>query len=47
MCTSWFWKPENTPKLGGYGVIVEMDKSYFPGKPKFHKGRCLGEEVWT
>ena len=46
VCTSWFWKPENTPKLGGYGVIVEMDESYFPGKPKFHKGRRLGDGTW-
>ena len=45
-CTRWFWKPENTPKLGGYGVIVEMDESYFPGKPKFNRGRRLGEATW-
>ena len=45
-CTQWFWKPENTPKLGGYGVIVEMDESYFPGKPKFNRGRRLGEATW-
>ena len=46
VCTTWFWKPENTPKLGGYGVIVEMDESYFPGKPKFNKGRSLGDATW-
>ena len=44
--TSWFWKPENIPKLGGHGVIVEMGKSYFPGKSKFHKGRRFGDGTW-
>ena len=28
--TEWFWNPINTPKLGGFGKIVEMDESYFP-----------------
>ena len=46
VCTTWFWKPENTPKLGGYGVIVEMDESYFPGKPKFNKGRTIANATW-
>ena len=44
--TSWFWKPENIPKLGGHGVIVEMGESYFPGKSKFHKGRRFGDGTW-
>ena len=43
VCTDWFWKTENTPKLGGFGKIVEMDESYFAGKPKFNRGRLLGE----
>ena len=34
VCTNWFWNPANTPKLGGYGKIVEMDESYFPGLPE-------------
>ena len=44
--TDWFWKPENTPKLGGFENIKEMDESYFPGMPKYNKGRRLGEEAW-
>ena len=43
ICTEWFWKPHNTPKLGGFGHIVEMDESYFPGKPRV---RRLGEHSW-
>ena len=39
VCTEWFWDSNNTPKLGGYGKIVEMDESFFPGCPKFNKGR--------
>ena len=46
VCTNWFWNPVNTPKLGGYGTIVEMDETYFPGMPKYNKGRCLGEDSW-
>ena len=23
-----------------------MDESYFPGMPKYNKGRRLGEEAW-
>ena len=34
ICNEWFWDPRNTPKLGGFGTIVEMDESYFVGKPK-------------
>ena len=52
VCTSWIWNPEHTPKLGGYGKIVEMDESFFPGAPKFNRGRRLGtswddNEKWT
>ena len=46
VCTDWFWKAENTPKLGGFGKIVEMDESFFPGVPKYNKGRRLGENAW-
>ena len=46
VCTTWFWNPVNTPKLGGYGKIVEMDESFFPGHPKYNKGRRLGEYSW-
>ena len=43
--TEWFWDPENTPKLGGFGKIVEMDESYF--QPKYNSGRRLGEDSAT
>ena len=46
VCTEWFWDSNNTPKLGGYGKIVEMDESFFPGCPKFNRGRRLGEDSW-
>ena len=48
VCTDWFWKAENTPKLGGFGKIVEMDESFFPGVPKYNKfkGCRLGENAW-
>ena len=42
ICNTWIWDPRNLPKLGGFGVIVEMDESYFPGQPKFNRGRRLG-----
>ena len=44
--TEWYWDPQNTPKLGGYGKIVEFDESFFPGKPKYNRGRRLGEDAW-
>ena len=52
VCTFWIWNPELTPNLGGYGKIVEMDKSFFPGAPKFNRGRRVGtswegNEKWT
>ena len=46
VCTNWFWNPVNTPKLGGFGKIVEMDESYFPGKPKYNTERRLGEDAY-
>ena len=52
ICTTWIWKPEHTPRLGGYGKVVEMDESFFPGAPKFNRGRRLGtswedNQKWT
>ena len=52
VCNSWFWNPENTPKLGGFGTIVEMDETYLPGQPKYNRGRRLGttwkpEDKWA
>ena len=41
VCNSWIWNPDNTLELGGYGKIIEMDESYFPGAPKFNYGRRL------
>ena len=46
VCTEWINDPEHTPKLGGYGKIVEFDESFFPGKPKYNRGRRLGEDGW-
>ena len=46
ICNEWFWDPRNTAKLGGFGTIVEMDESYFAGKPKDQYGRRLGETSW-
>ena len=34
--------PENSPKLGGFGKVVEMEESYFLGQPKYVRGRGLG-----
>ena len=31
ICNSWIRNPKNMPKLGGFGKVVEMDESYFPG----------------
>ena len=42
ICNHCIRDPRNLPKLGGFGVIVEMDESYFPGQPKFNRGRRLG-----
>ena len=42
VCNHWIRDPENKPKLGGFGKVVEMDESYFPGKPKYNRGRRLG-----
>ena len=46
VCTEWINNPDNMPKLGGYGKIVEFDESFFPGKPKYNRGRRLGETGW-
>ena len=43
VCTEWINNPDNMPKIGGYGKIVEFDESFFPGKPKYNRGRRLGE----
>ena len=44
--TEWIKDPNNSPKLGGFGKVVEMDESFFPGKPKFNRGHRLGEGAW-
>ena len=46
VCTEWINNPDNMPKIGGYGKIVEFDESFFPGKPKYNRGRRLGETGW-
>ena len=35
-----------SPRLERDGKIVEMDESFFPGCPKFNRGRRLGEDSW-
>ena len=52
VCTSWIWYIKNTPKLGGFGKIVEMDECFFHGIPKYNRGRRLGtrwddDEKWV
>ena len=42
ICNAWIWNENNTPKLGGFGKVVEMDESFFPGAPKYNRGRRLG-----
>ena len=34
ICTNWIWDLKHTPKLGGYGNVVEMDDSFFAEAPK-------------
>ena len=46
VCTEWIKDPSNSPKLGGYGKIVEFNVSFFTGKPKYNRGRRLGEHGW-
>ena len=31
VCNAWIWNENNTPKFGGFGKVVEMDESFFPG----------------
>ena len=52
VCNSWIRDSKNAPKLGRFGKVVEMDESYFPGQPKYMRGRRLGtswedDEKWT
>jgi len=52
VCTFRIWNPIHTLKLEGYGNIVQMDESFFPGAQKFNHGRRLGtaweeDEKWT
>ena len=37
----------NGEKLGGPGVIVEIDESLFRHKPKYHRGRAPQNELWV
>ena len=38
-----FWMQNNSEKLGGTGVVVEIDESYMTGRQKNGKGRKLGQ----
>ena len=42
ICNHEIWDPAHTPKLGGFGKIVETDESYFPGCPKYNLVRRAG-----
>ena len=42
VCNSWSWDDEHTPKLSGFGTVVEMDESFFLDAPKCNRGRRLG-----
>ena len=37
------WMKNKSEKLGGPGVVVEIDESYMCGRQKNGKGRRLGE----
>ena len=41
VCNVWVWNGNNTPKLGGFGKVVEMDESFFPGAPSTIEGEDL------
>ena len=52
VCTSWIWDERNSPKLGGFWKVVEFDKLYYPGAPKYNRGRQLetnwdGDKKWV
>ena len=41
--TEWFWDPANTPKLGGFGKIVEMDNFLSPTNQRSTEDVVLGK----
>lgn len=36
----------NPLRLGGEGIICQLDESLFRHKPKYHVGRCTNHEIW-
>ena len=44
-CVSYF--KTNPCKLGGDGIICQIDESLFRHKPKYHKGRATDHEIWV
>jgi hypothetical protein len=44
-CTRYF--KENPVKLGGSGIVCQVDESLFCFKPKHHRGRTSCEERWV
>ena len=53
ICNAWIRDSKNTPKLGGFGKLVEMDKSYFRGQSIWEdegldvKGTRQNMEFWA
>ena len=46
VCTDYF--STNPVQLGGDGIICQIDESQFQSKPKYQRGRQLGQQaVWV
>lgn len=45
ICTKYFDK--NPIRLGGAGLVVQIDESCFSHKPKYHRGRASKEPIWV
>lgn len=37
----------NPMRLGGDGIVCQVDESLFRHKPKYHVGRCTNREIWV
>ena len=45
ICRKYF--VDNPIRLGGSGVVCQVDESLFAYKPKYHRGRSPEEEKWV